>query len=185
MDHWRLDAHFILPCILYCTWLKPSNSCVMINTDGSMCANIASFEAIIRNDKGVVQAVAAGSSTPTFIAIHELQGLEIGLRLASLHSYRRIQVEVDSSAVVAYVNRRVTPPWMAIPIMRSIWHMIRGLEVFSIQHVYRETNRAADHLASLYPSTDFVEIIPSSFAEDLKKIVFDDMIGRAYLRCIL
>ncbi|OVA20356.1 hypothetical protein BVC80_157g173 [Macleaya cordata] len=118
------------------------------------------------------------------IAIHELQGLEIGLRLTSLHGYRRIQVGVDSSAVVVYVNRRVTPPWMAIPIMHSIWHMICGLEVFSIQHAYRKTNRAADHLASLYPSADFVKIIPSSFAEDLKKIVFDDMIGRAYPQCI-
>ncbi|OVA18802.1 Ribonuclease H domain [Macleaya cordata] len=184
IDKWCLDAQFVVPRFISCYWLKPSNRCVMLNTDGSLCDDFAGFGAIIRNEDGEVQAAAAGSSSPISVAVHELQGLEIGLRLAFLHGFHRIQVGVDSKQVIAYVQRLATPPWIAIPIMRSIWHMIRGLEEFSIQHVYRETNRAADHLASLYPSAVFVEITPSSFAEDLKKIIFYDKAGKAYPRCI-
>ena len=48
--------------------------------------------------------------------------------------------------------------------------------------MYREANRAADFLSKVLPSAKFLEIVSSSFAEDLKKIVFDDKAGRIYDR---
>ncbi|OVA10842.1 hypothetical protein BVC80_7575g7 [Macleaya cordata] len=137
MDRWCPEAQFVVPRFISCYWLKLSNGCVMLNIDGSYT-------------DGEVQDAAVGSSSPISIDVHELQGLEVGLRLASLHDFRPIQVGLDSKYVIAYVQRLATPQWIAIPIMRSIWHVICGLEEFSIQHVCRETSRAADHLASSY-----------------------------------
>ena len=48
--------------------------------------------------------------------------------------------------------------------------------------MYRETNRAADFLSKLLPTVRFIELVPSSFAEDLKKIIFEDKSGRVYDR---
>ncbi|OVA07501.1 hypothetical protein BVC80_39g4 [Macleaya cordata] len=76
------------------------------------------------------------------------------------------KVGTDSKIIISYVTHVVDPPWIAIPIMRYIHQMIEALDFFEIQHIYRDTNMVADHLAGMEPSVEFLEIIPSSFAED-------------------
>ncbi|OVA01778.1 Ribonuclease H domain [Macleaya cordata] len=184
MDRWGLNARFQVPQMITCYWLKPSPGFMMINTDGSLNDGATGFGAIIRDEEGDALTAVVGSSVPKTITYHELQGLEAGLRLTASHNYRNVQVGTDSITVLSYFQQPIDPPWIAIPIMRRICKMIQNLKSFQIQHIYRQTNRAADHLASLYRTSDFLEIVPSAFAEDLKKIVFDDKVGKAYYRCI-
>ncbi|OVA01154.1 Ribonuclease H domain [Macleaya cordata] len=184
MLRWSLDSIFMTPQPIVCQWMKPSQGSVIVNIHGSLLDNVAGFGVIIRDDEGKVLAVDAGSLKPKSITVHELHGLEMGLRLAISSDFRSLQVGMDSTTVITYVQQSVVPPWATIPIMQSIRQMIRGLDYFQIQHIYHETNRAADHLASLYPSAEFLEIVLSSFVEDLKKIIFEDKSGKAYYRCI-
>ncbi|OVA14100.1 Ribonuclease H domain [Macleaya cordata] len=184
MARWGLDACFSVPQLINCYWKKPFSGFVMINTDGSLNGDVAGFGAIIRDEEGNVLAAATGSSPPKTIILHELQGLETGLKLAHMHKFRNVQIGTDSMAVLSYVQRSINPPWVAITVLRNIRRMIQSFESFHICHIYRETNEAADHLASLYPTSGFLEVIPSSFAEDLKKIIFDDKNGKAYPRCV-
>ncbi|KAF6155805.1 hypothetical protein GIB67_039136 [Kingdonia uniflora] len=53
---------------------------------------------------------------------------------------------------------------------------IAKLEYFDIIHIYSETNRAADALAGLHFDVEYIEIIQSSFSEDLKKSSHEDVI---------
>ena len=91
-------------------------------------------------------------------------------------------VASDSQCVVQLLQRPTAPPWRLIGLIRRIERLRESFEGFQIQHVYREANRAADFLSKVLPSAKFLEIVPSSFAEDLKKIVFDDKAGRIYDR---
>ncbi|OVA17092.1 hypothetical protein BVC80_9047g51 [Macleaya cordata] len=112
----------------------------MINTDGSLNCDVAGFGAIIRYEEGNGLAAATGSSPPKMIILHELQGLETGLKLASLHKFWNVQVGTDSMVALSYVQRSISPPWVAITVLRSIRRMIQSFESFQICHIYRETN---------------------------------------------
>ncbi|OVA12668.1 Ribonuclease H domain [Macleaya cordata] len=162
--------------------MKPSAGNVMINTDGSLLSEVAGYGAIIRDESGTALVAVVGRSQPKTVILHELQSLEAGLCLAASHGFRRFHVGTDSKIIVSCVTRVVDPPWIAIPIMRSIHRMIKAPDFFKIQHIYRDTNKAVDHLVGMYPSAEFLEIIPSSFAKDLKKIVFDDKSGLSFSR---
>lgn len=111
------------------------------------------FGAIIRDAEGIAIAAAAGSSSHSSINIIELQGVEVGLILAENNGVRDVIVGTDSTNCVQYIKHNTPPPWQAIPIVRRIKQMIQRLNHFDIVHIFRETNRAADHLASLFIDT--------------------------------
>ncbi|XP_026416758.1 uncharacterized protein LOC113312217 [Papaver somniferum] len=60
MRRWNIDCTFVLPEIIFCTWLYPQNDEVMINTDGSKTVTAGGFGAIIRDHEAAVIGAASG-----------------------------------------------------------------------------------------------------------------------------
>ncbi|OVA01356.1 Ribonuclease H domain [Macleaya cordata] len=149
----------------------------MVNIDGSLKTDIAGYGTIVRDRPDNVLDVVTGSLNLRSITLHELQGVEAGLLLAAGRGFRRISVRTDSMLVVSILNSSIIPPWHTRVVYHRIKLLISRFDHCNIRHVYRETNRAADHLASLYPTPEYQEVIPSSFIEDMKKIAFEDSLG--------
>ncbi|XP_026450576.1 uncharacterized protein LOC113350658 [Papaver somniferum] len=180
---WNCDTRFITTSQVECTWMKPVTGEVAINTDGSLSDNAAGFGAIIRDEVGTPLDVVTGSSEPLTITHHELHGVEAGLNLAVLKNHTRVSLRSDSMTAVSYLLRpNPKPPWKC----HHIWESIKRLRAMflqcSVHHTYRETNKAADFLASSHPTGDFIVIDPNNFSEELKKIVYEDAIVKVYIR---
>ncbi|OVA06141.1 Ribonuclease H domain [Macleaya cordata] len=184
-SNWNCNPTFTLPKCIFCPWERPEADKVMVNTDGSLKTDIAGYGAIVRDRPGNVLAAVTGSSNPRSITLHEFQGVEAGLLLAASRGLRRISVRSDSMVVVSILNSSITPPWHTRAVYHRIKMLVSRFDHCDFRHVFRETNRAADHLASLYPTAEYHEVLPSSFAEDMKKIVFEDSVGKMYRRSIV
>lgn len=70
------------------------------------------------------------------------------------------------------------PPWQAKAMIRRTKTMTSQLGKFTLHYTFREAHRIVDSLAFKVPTSAHVEVIPSSFAEDMKKIVYKDMNGK-------
>lgn len=92
----------------------------MINTDGSVSVNGSSFGAIVRNSDGEVIYAAAGSFNQNSIDIVELEGVELGLKVADMLQIQSAIVGTDSMNAVRYVKNKTDPPWQAIALLRRI-----------------------------------------------------------------
>ena len=79
----------------------------------------------------------------------EYTGLLIGLRLAKEKGIRHIKIEGDSNLVIQQVRGlwRVKEPRLK-PLFETIMKLLIDFKVDSINHVYREYNKAADALTN-------------------------------------
>lgn len=154
-----------------------------VNTDGSLSDDGAGFGAIIRDEHGTALSAVEGSSGPSSITLHELQGIEAGLKLAILNGHSRISLKSDSKTSLSYLKEDGSkPPWTCHHVWESIKRLRMQFEKCSHSHNYREVNGAADLLASSRPAWNFVVVHPNSFSEELKKIIREDAMGKTYYR---
>lgn len=188
MQRWNLDFQLSNSLPRQCSWTKPPLGWHKINTDGSfrstgdIHAAKGGYGAILRDDTGDAIAACSGDCRGHSVIKHELQGILAGLKLATLHNKMRLEISTDSSTVFSYLTTQKPVSWELRHIVCRIRTELSKLEEYACKHDYRETNRAADLLASTFPNSEFIEFTPSSFAEDLKKIVYEDRVGKVYLR---
>lgn len=165
-----------------CKWSVPKEGEYTINTDGTLQGEVGGWAAAIRNSQGEVIHAAKGRSQFNSIGLIELQGVEKGLHLAISNNITRVSIQTDSTNVIAIMKDHEKCPWKAKHILKRILRMMEACQTCIITHVYRECNKLADALARNIPTSSYVIIIPSSFSEDVKKIVYDDAIGKEYVR---
>lgn len=147
-----------------------------------MRGNRGGYGAILRNESGeAIGACAGGSEAQTVIKL-ELQGLQAGLKLARSHEARKLEISTDSHGMLLQLTNKKLPAWDLRHVHARIKRELEQLEGYKLYHHYRETNKAADYLARSFPNCAYVEFTPSSFAEDLKKIVYEDKIGKQFKR---
>lgn len=115
----------------------------MINADGSQKNPNGSFGAIIRDSQGVALIAGAGSSTSRSITMLELQGIELGLKMAARTNLQSIMVGSDSKTAVHYLKNVVDPPWQALSTFRIIKSLMATFSSVDVVYIYRETHRAA------------------------------------------
>ena len=88
-----------------------------------------------------------GAQTNNFA---EYSGLIAALEYALSHNYRNLKVRSDSELLVKQIKGEYKVRSEALlDIYREAKDLIRKLNSFHIQHVYREQNREADRLANL------------------------------------
>ncbi|KAF6147956.1 hypothetical protein GIB67_001531 [Kingdonia uniflora] len=63
-------------------------------------------------------------------------------------------------------------------LVRKIHELVERFEFFSIEHVFREANGAADHLSTLANEDGYFEITPDEFDEVFNRIVKENAEGR-------
>jgi len=109
----------------------------------------AAFAAVIESTDGKLIEEISGFLPRATNNVAEYRGLLAALDYALAHGCRRLRVFSDSELLVRQVQGtyKVKSPGLK-PLHDQARERIARLESFSIRHVYREQNRAADRLAN-------------------------------------
>ncbi|XP_026396660.1 uncharacterized protein LOC113291328 [Papaver somniferum] len=164
----RCTVEFYLPTQKDIIWQKPETGEVAINSDGSLCDEGAGYGATIRDEHDTPLGVVTGSTVPSSITVHELQGIEAGLQLAQLKGFPKVFIQTDSMTALRYLKEDGSkPPWTCHHVWESIKRLKAQFARCSSSHTCREANGSADLIASFrLDGSRFVEIHPSSFPEE-------------------
>ncbi|KAL0313716.1 UNVERIFIED_CONTAM: putative ribonuclease H protein [Sesamum calycinum] len=141
-------------------WQAPSPSWFKLNTDGSSLGNpgLAGAVGIIRDSAGHVHLayqLALGTGTSV---LAELTAVWRGMELALTHGLAPLRVEVDATTVISFLQSRASGKWeVQHMIMRIV--CLQQLLVADVQHVFREANGAADHLAKEAASLQLTRVL--------------------------
>ncbi|KAL0423569.1 UNVERIFIED_CONTAM: hypothetical protein Sradi_0891700 [Sesamum radiatum] len=141
-------------------WRAPSPSWFKLNTDSSYFENpgLAGAAGIIRDSAGHVHLayqVALGTGTSV---LAELTAVWQGLELALTHGLAPLVVEVDATAVITLLQSRVSGKW---EVQHLIMRIVRFQQLLlaDVQHVFREANGTADHLAKEAASLKLTRVL--------------------------
>ncbi|KAL0329356.1 UNVERIFIED_CONTAM: putative ribonuclease H protein [Sesamum radiatum] len=165
-------------------WRTPSPSWFKLNTDGSSLGNLGLAEAagIIRDSAGHVHlafqfALGAGTSV-----LAELTVAWQEMELALTHGLAPLVVEVDARTVISLLKSRASGKWeVQHLIMRIV--CLQQLLMADVQHVLREANGAADHLAKEVASLQLTRVLyHDDITGVLRGIVCLDRQGVPHLR---
>ena len=120
-----------------------------LNSDGCCKGNPGNGGggSILRDDTGQVIFAHADFYDDTTNYIAEAKALLQGLHICKTRGMDHIDIEVDSLMLQQIICRRIATPWAIAYEIRQIETILRQID-YSISHVYRENNRAADFLAN-------------------------------------
>ncbi|KAL0307550.1 UNVERIFIED_CONTAM: hypothetical protein Scaly_2979300 [Sesamum calycinum] len=140
-------------------WHAPSPSWFKLNTDGSSLGNpsLAGATGIIRDSAGHVHLAyqfALGTGTSV---LAELTAVWRGMELALTHGLA-LGGGVDATTVISLLQSRASGKWeVQHMIMRIV--CLQRLLVADVQHIFREANGAADHLAKEAASLQLTRVL--------------------------
>ncbi|KAF6166489.1 hypothetical protein GIB67_038226 [Kingdonia uniflora] len=171
--HTRLlgEIASMLPCVEISNGQEDEIVWTVSNNDGSVVDNKGAWGAILRENLSDPIGATAGSFPSASIPVMELKVVEMGIVLAGKHNRKRVIIVTYSTIALLYLTGKLNPTWDTKNLVHRIRAMMGKLEAWEIRFNYRETNEAADFLAGLHPGVDWVEFLPSSFAQDLKDII--------------
>jgi ribonuclease HI len=131
---------------------ESNQPCLVANIDGGARGNPgpAGYGVLLQDESGAridTLHEYLGAQTNNFA---EYSGLVAALEYALKHGYRSMKVRSDSELLVKQIKGEYKVRSEALfDIYREAKDLIRKLDSFHIQHVYREQNREADRLANL------------------------------------
>ncbi|XP_059290521.1 uncharacterized protein LOC132044056 [Lycium ferocissimum] len=167
-------------------WKFPDRGWIKVNTDGASRGNPgrSSWGFCVRDENGdVIQAQAKEMedhmSTNTQA---ETMAILQALRYLDDNQADRIVIETDSLILKNIIQRVWEVPWQIANMMEDIWTLIDGKTVV-VDHIYREGNKVADHLANL--ALDRGEVVANNFQEldsHGRKLINSDKLEIPYLR---
>ncbi|KAA8528375.1 hypothetical protein F0562_035730 [Nyssa sinensis] len=168
--------------ITWCTWKKPDLGWTKLNTDGSIDRENAGFGGLLRDYRGDPICAYVSKALGDDIFLVELWAIWRGLILASSLGIKLLWVESDSMSVVKSINKVQPYSLKARSCLEHIWKLLKKFEKYKVSHSFRETNRAADHLAKMNLLGSDVILWPVGFPRRLCNIIKDDAQGRRYRR---
>ena len=118
------------------------------------------------------------------ILVAEATAVRDGLKSAVEAGWRRIEVEGDNKVVINAISGTITPPWQIAAIIEDIKTLSQDCEEITFNHIYRESNMAADWVAKFgcqlrsLPLSIFV--VPPS--RGFLFLLADDNLGRSFVR---
>ncbi|KAF7817047.1 putative transcription factor C2H2 family [Senna tora] len=168
--------------IRWCGWTKPEFGWTKLNTDGSINKENAGFGGLLRDHKGEPLCAFVSKVPQGDIFLVELWAIWRGLVLALGLGIKVIWVESDSMSVVKTINKEQPPCLRACSCIRYIRKLLSKFEKYQVSHTWRETNRAADHLAKMVLWGNDVVLWPDDFPTSLCNIIKEDAKGKKYPR---
>ncbi|XP_059066045.1 uncharacterized protein LOC131857456 [Cryptomeria japonica] len=93
---------------------------------------IASFEGSLRNH-----------------TVNQVEGMTIlwGMKFSTAMGIRQLEIEGDSKIIIEVVKGRTAAGWKVDAILSDTRILLANLDNFTIHHIYREGNAAADSMA--------------------------------------
>ncbi|KAF9594811.1 hypothetical protein IFM89_034794 [Coptis chinensis] len=166
---------------IQCIWKKPEEGIAKLNPDGAMSESGCGIGGTIRDSNGEVLLIFTSFGGIRSVLFKELKAILCGLKGSLKIQISRIQVASDSIRVLNILKGKESPPWQCVEVTTTIKKLLREFVSVSFVHVFRETNCAADHLASL--ATDHeVEFFVPPHTSLLMSIVEEDKNEIVYLR---
>ncbi|XP_060190463.1 uncharacterized protein LOC132619636 [Lycium barbarum] len=104
------------------------------------------------------------------------------LRYLNNMQVERIMLITDSLLLKNIVQRVWEVPWQIVSMMEEIWQLVEGKTIV-VNHIYREGNKVADHLANL--ALDSGNFVANNFMEmdtHGRKLVNSDKLEEPYMR---
>ncbi|XP_059070632.1 uncharacterized protein LOC131860264 [Cryptomeria japonica] len=82
--------------------------------------------------------------------ITQAEGMTLlwGLKMDNSIGIKHLEIEGDSQIIVDYVKGNSSTEWRVEPILRDIRCLLVKMEDFTICHIFREGNRAADSMVA-------------------------------------
>ena len=112
-------------------WVKPPSGRLKINCDGAYNGEIGcgGFGVVVRNEVGGFVAAVSHSIPHLRSALHsEAEACRAGLRLATEKGWQQVEVECDSSILVAALNKNGSVPSEIWCIVQDCLALIQDLE---------------------------------------------------------
>ncbi|KAJ1424210.1 Ribonuclease H domain [Sesbania bispinosa] len=132
-------------------WTCPPKGFYKLNIDGYVGNNssTASCEGLLRDDNGdFVEGFVCNLGISSTLQA-ELWGILHGLKMAEKKRIVNLIVNTDSKTSVQLINNRVPNTHHCFILINRIRKILLENPSFFLCHTFRESNRAADHLAFL------------------------------------
>lgn len=97
--------------------------------------------------RGHLIAASADFYSEVTNSIAEAKALRQGLNLCCERNVNQVDIEVDSLMLVKVFKGEIATPWVMAYDVRGIKRILQQLD-FSIQHTYRENDKAVDFLVN-------------------------------------
>ncbi|CAL1372638.1 unnamed protein product [Linum trigynum] len=158
-------------------WELPPSGWACVNTDGSATLNPASTSCggVVRGDDGhLIRAFTANLGGGS-ITRAELAGIAYGLRLAWEEGIRKVVLQTDSRTARTLIDK-ATPQHPHYSCVAEIRQWLARPWLVRIEHVFREANFVADHLAFIGHSVPIgVHVIHNPSSTLLYWLYFDTL----------
>nr|GMD37695.1 LINE-type retrotransposon LIb DNA [Ipomoea batatas] len=165
-------------------WTRPNQGWVKINTDDAYKkgTGLASAGGLARDHLGdwLYGFITKIGATNSFAA--ELWGLREGLRLAKTKGFRRVVLEMDSESVVALLNGDLDDHECYSTLIKDCRFLLDSFEQRRLQHILREGNKCADHLANIGQLGEWGTVILDSPPASIEVLLAADAAGASSLR---
>ena len=162
-------------------WHPPDPEVVKLNFDGSNHYS-ATRRFILRDWTGKVIKLGTTNYGQSLSLVAEARALKDGLCMAIQTGYCTKCVEGDNLIVIQASKGLQQVPWQIKNIIQDVHTWLQQGLTVTFNHVFRETNIAADWLSK------FGHMITNTFTADLsispllRQILSDDIIGRTFVR---
>ncbi|GLJ57123.1 hypothetical protein SUGI_1300790 [Cryptomeria japonica] len=134
-----------------CTvWIPPKAGSLKVNFDGANGGNPSKlgYGAIIRDEFGNFVGANFGPLGVTSNNMAEIAGLLAGLEWSAGRGFRSLEIEGDSLIVLNGIINQKFENWKLEASRPKIQGLCDSLDRYSLKHIYREGNSAADWLAN-------------------------------------
>ncbi|KAK2448079.1 TMV resistance protein N [Trifolium repens] len=167
-------------------WVPPKATFVKLNTDGAYKDNqTAGCGGVIRGTQGEWLGGFAKHVGLCSAFMAELWGVYEGLRYASRMGFTKVELNIDSEAVVQVIKARRVRNSSGNTLVKQIRRLLDMNWLVEIAHTYREANKCADALANIGCSLDYDIMFFDSCPSQISEICEKDRVGNTTPRLVL
>jgi ribonuclease HI len=173
------------PIVKQIRWWPPKELFVKINTDGAYKADqVAGCGGVIRGMHGEWLGGFAKGVGLCSAFVAELWGVYEGLRQCHRMGFRKVELDIDSMAVVSVLKNRRSSSSSGCSLLKRIWRLMQHDWIIEISHIYREANKCADALANFGCTLDFNSVFYDSCPTHIMDMYNFDVLGHSTPRLI-
>jgi ribonuclease HI len=166
-------------------WNPPQTNFVRLNTDSAYKVNqAAGCGGVIRGCDGEWLGGFAKGVGLCSAFVAELWGVLVGLKFVRRLGFLKVELHIDSKAVVQVVETRKLRSSLGVALAKQIWHLLDMDWCVEISHSYREANKCADALANIGCSLNHEILVFDDCPSHIRDIYRDDRMGVSILRMI-
>jgi ribonuclease HI len=166
-------------------WVPPKDNFIKINTDGAYKDNsIAGCGGVIRGSEGEWIGGFAKCVGMCNAFVAELWGVLEGLRFVRRLGFSRVELNIDSQAVVQAIKSKCSHSLVGGSLLKQIWRLLEMDWEVEVSHIYREANKCADALANIGCSLDYETLYYDVCPAQLSDLVAADSMGISTPRLI-